>query len=88
VIFNGALGGTSTAPSFTITASSPFVYDPGAGNLLLDIVVTDQPVAPNTTGVTGYLDADTTGTSMTRAYAFLGSATGTVESVALVTRFR
>jgi hypothetical protein len=88
VIFDGPLGGTSTAPSFTITASSPFVYNPSAGNnLLLDIVVTNQANVPNFSG-NGYNDADGTATSTTRAYAFLGAGTGTVDAIALVTRFR
>jgi hypothetical protein len=87
VIFNGALGRTSTAPSFTITASSPFVYDPGAGNnLLLDIVVTNQTVKPNGTG-NGYNDADGTGSSTSRAYVLVSNAIGTVDTVGLVTRF-
>ena len=50
VIFTGNLGGTGTVSSFTITGTAPFVYDPAAGNLLVDIVVTDQTLLPNGTG--------------------------------------
>ena len=90
VIFNGNLGGTSTNPSFTITTSTPFAYNPAAGNLLLDIVVTNQTVLPNFSG-NGYNDADSTGASTTRAYAFVGNAeglaSGPLSLVGLVTRF-
>jgi hypothetical protein len=85
-IFSGNLGGTSTAPSFTIAASAPFVYNPAAGNLLLDIVVTNQTVLANGGG-NGYLDADNTATATTRAFAFLGNGGGFVDTTGLVTRF-
>lgn len=86
VIFNGNLGGLSSTPSFTITASAPFFYDPSLGNVLLDIVVTDQTAVFNGSG-NGYNDADARGVVTTRAYAFVGSASGPVDVFGLVTLF-
>ena len=42
VIFSGNLGGVSTSPSVTISTETPFTYDPRRGNLLINIVVTNQ----------------------------------------------
>ena len=86
VIFNGNLGGLSSTPSFTITASAPFFYDPSLGNVLLDIVVTDQTAVFNGSG-NGYNDADARGVVTTRAFAFVGSANGPVDVFGLVTLF-
>lgn len=86
LIFNGDLGGLSTTPSFTITGTVPFVYDPSLGNLLLDIVVTNQTLRPNGSG-NGYNDADSRGTMTTRAFASVGNTNGAVDTVGLVTRF-
>jgi hypothetical protein len=85
LIFTGNLGTMSTTPSFTINASTPFVYNPAAGNLLLDIVVTNQTVMQNGTG-NGYNDADATGTVTTRALAVVGGE-NVVEAIGLVTEF-
>ena len=42
--YNGALpASTSGAPSMLIVAGAPFYYDPGTGNLLLDIIATGLP---------------------------------------------
>jgi hypothetical protein len=83
VIFSGNLGGVSTYPSFTITASVPFIYDPSAGNLLLDVVVDNQSFAPINWGFT---DADETGVWMSRAYN-VGVQSSGVDNVGLVTQF-
>lgn len=87
-IFNGALGGVDASPSFTIGSSTPFVYDPARGNLLVDIIVTNQRVQPNDgpNGTNGYIDADSTGAQMTRALVRT-SLGPTVDSSGLVTVF-
>ena len=58
VIFEGDLGGASANPLLTITASVPFVYDPMAGYLLLDVEVSNQ--AYLATGW-GRIDVDASG---------------------------
>ena len=75
---------TAAAPLFTITASTPFVYDPAGGNLLVDIVVTGQESLPNGS-INGFLDADQTGTATTRAVVFTPSTV--LDSFGLVTTF-
>ena len=85
VFFNGSLGGASVNPSLTISGGS-FVYDPTKGNLLIDIVATNQPNFPNGSG-NGYLDADDTGSVTSRAYSFGGAATGNADAIGLVTGF-
>jgi hypothetical protein len=87
VIFSGNLGGVNTSPSVTISMARPFTYDPRQGNLLLNVVATNQANQPNVLGAVGYLSADTTGTVMTRAFIRADLATGVVESIALVTKF-
>ena len=82
VFFTGNLGGVSTRPSFTITAAVPFIYDPRAGNLLLDIVVTNQPFISNW----GFNDTDDRGTSTSRALFPVGGNT-VIDAVGLVTQF-
>jgi len=72
-------------PSFTITGG-PFAYDPSKGNLLIDLVVTNQDNVPNGSG-NGYNQADDTGTQTSRLYAFDSSGIGTTDSVGLVTEF-
>ena len=62
--FNGALGGQSG--DFSISGST-YVYNPAAGNLVMEVVVTNQDVVPNGSG-NGYLWADYTGANASRAY--------------------
>jgi len=66
---------------------STFNYDPGNGNLLMDVQVFNQDNVPN--GSNGYLDADSSGTSTSRAWC-LGDSCGSsliADSVGLVTEF-
>ncbi len=72
-------------PSFTITGG-PFSYDPSKGNLLIDLVVTNQDNVPNDSG-NGYNEADDTGTQTSRLYVFDSSGAGITDSVGLVTEF-
>jgi hypothetical protein len=79
------LGGISTTPSFTITGAQEFQYDPANGNLLVDILVSDQTALRNGSG-NGYNDADFSGSQTTRAYAIVGGGSA-ADVVGLVTRF-
>lgn len=81
--FDGALGGPYTN-SFTISGT-PFSYNPANGNLLVNIVVTNQDNVPNGTG-NGYNEADDSGSMESRAYMLVGRS-GVVDSVGLVTTF-
>jgi hypothetical protein len=75
---------TGGTPSFdvSIRLTQPFLYDPHAGNLLLDIRNSGG-------GVTTYLDATgVVGDSVSRVYALgVGSASGTADTLGLVTGF-
>ena len=59
--FDGPLSG-SVGSKFTINGSS-YTYDPTAGNLVMEVVVTNQAY-----GYFGTLDADGSGDSLSRAY--------------------
>jgi len=96
LVWSGMLGGNFTN-SFTITDTTAFNYNPANGNLLLEVIASNQQnvpgegtkgkyVPPNGTG-NGYNEADYTGTDTQRAYCLtnfgcVGSTTG-----ALVTTF-
>jgi len=82
--FNGSLPTAPFGSSFTITGTA-FNYDPTKGNLLMDIVVTNQASLPNGTG-NGYNDADDTGLSTSRAYA-LTNVGNFADGIGLVTGF-
>lgn len=59
--FDGSLSG-SAGSKFTINGSS-YTYDPTAGNLVMEVVVTNQA-----NGYFGTLDADGSGNTLSRAY--------------------
>jgi hypothetical protein len=80
--FSGDLGGQSG--DFTIDPPS-FDYDNSLGNLLLDIVVSNQENVPNGSG-NGYNQADHSGTQTSRAYCITGQGC-TSDSTGLVTTF-
>jgi hypothetical protein len=68
--FSGGI--VDSNPFFTIN-TTPFVYDPTAGNLLLEVIAFDQPGVSNGSG-NGYLNADDTGSGVTsRAYDVAGT---------------
>ena len=64
---------------------APYTFDPSSGNLVMEVVVTNQDNVPNGSG-NGYLWADYTGSVVSRAYDItnvgVGGGTG-----ALVTTF-
>ena len=80
-------GGISDDPAMTFFLNSveQFTYDPTLGNLLLEIVVTNQDNVPNGLGV-GANGADDTGIVTSRAYCVTGSACRTGRE-GLVTTF-
>ncbi len=81
--FNGPLGGPFIN-SFQITGT-PFPYNPANGNLLLDIVVTNQDYVPNFSG-NGYNQADVSGLVTGRAVS-VTSLGPFADSTGLVTGF-
>jgi hypothetical protein len=82
-----ASGGVPFGTSYTFVNTTAFVYDPAAGNLLLNIQVSDQDNVPNGSG-NSYNDADYSGAQTSRAYGFNGSDDAVdTDSVALVTTF-
>jgi hypothetical protein len=56
-------GGESFGTSFTFTNSTDFNYNPSNGNLLLEVIVSNQDNVANFSG-NSYNDADDTGTLM------------------------
>jgi hypothetical protein len=61
-------GGENFGSTLSFAGFTPFTYDPTLGDLLLEIVVTNQDNVPNFSG-NGYNVADYTGTDVTRAYS-------------------
>ncbi len=80
--FTGTLGGAVGA-SFSITGTS-YDFNPADGNLVMDIVVTNQDNVPNGSG-NSYNWADYTGVQTTRAYDLSGRTSNGLG--ALVTEF-
>lgn len=83
------IGDVSQAPvggTYTIVGSTPYLYNPGLGNLLIDIAVSNQDNVPNGSG-NGYNQSDPSGSVTSRAYAFNGNASGSADPIGLVTTF-
>ena len=86
VFWSGVLGG-DVSGSFTITGTTPFPFDPKSGkNLLLDIGISGQPVAPRTTPF-GFFDRDIAGSAITSCALFASDANGFYNGSGLVTGF-
>jgi len=78
--------GNAGASTLTFNGTTPYVYNPASGNLLLDIVVTNQAnVSSASTGFNGF-DADDTGTATSRALLITGQS-ATADNGGLVTQF-
>jgi hypothetical protein len=75
----------STGVTLSLDAAQKFTYDPALGNLLLEIVVTNQDNVPTGTG-NGYNQADQTGSVTSRAYCVSGMGCFS-DSTGLVTTF-
>jgi hypothetical protein len=78
-------GGVSADPSFTINLSTPFLYNPADGNLLLEIFAFNQPQCPQQTcfGSLEFGGADVT----SRALGFGHAQTLSADAGGLVTTF-
>jgi hypothetical protein len=72
----------------TINLTLPFTYNPANGDLLLEVIASNQANIPNGSG-NGYVEADSTGTVTARNYCIGASdcAIGVLDSVGLVTTF-
>jgi hypothetical protein len=81
-------GGTPKAFDFVITLDQPFVFDPAAGNLLIEVNNFSAEKLRDTFS-SGHLDAsESIGDGLARAWSFLPTAPGFgTDSWALVTRF-
>jgi hypothetical protein len=82
-------GGIDDSAGLTYSGFSPFTYNPGLGDLLIEIDVTNQDNVPNTFTGNGYNWSDYTGTTdVSRAYNVSGLSpfTGNGDG-ALVTTF-
>lgn len=83
-------GGVSFGTAYTFSNTADFTYNPTGGNLLLDIMVSNQDNVPSppVTGIISYIDADDTGTVTSRAYhLFDGADVSFADSIGLVTTF-
>src|SRR5271165_6186963 len=67
-VFGSFLAGTDTNPSITINGI-PFSYNPGNGNLLVEILGLGQANVANN-GVNSYMAVDTSGTVGSRALSY------------------
>ncbi len=81
--FDGGLGGQSGV--VTISGAS-YAYNPAAGDLVMEVVVTNQDNVPNDTS-NGYFQADYTGTDVVRSYLVTDGAPSGPDTGALVTQF-
>jgi hypothetical protein len=79
------VGGVNDNPTLTLSGFTPFTYDPTLGNLLLEIIVTNQDVVPNGSG-NGYNESDSSGSVTSRAYCLTGGGC-VADASGLVTTF-
>jgi PEP-CTERM motif len=79
-------GGVNYGSTLTLSGFGPFIYNPGLGDLILEIVVDTQDNVPNYSG-NGYNEADYTGAATTRAYCLTNSGCVGDNLGALVTTF-
>jgi hypothetical protein len=79
--YDATLTATSVPTSYTINGT-PYSYNPASGNLVMEVVVTNQDNVPNGSG-NGYFWADYTGAVVSRTYnlggtGFQGGGTGAI----------
>jgi hypothetical protein len=88
VVFWSAFLDDHVSDSITITGTTPFRFDPNAGkNLLLDIGISEQPVASRTTPSSGFFDRDLLGSAITSRALFVSDTNGFNNASGLVTGF-
>jgi hypothetical protein len=78
-------GGVNSDPSFTIALTTPFLYNPAQGNLLLEVMAFNQPNISDT-GENAFLQADHSGDVTSRAWGSSEPVLNT-DSIGLVTTF-
>jgi len=78
-------GGVNYGSTLTLSGFTPFDYNPGLGDLLLEVAVSNQDIFANGTG-NGYNQADYSGSVTSRAY-FLTSNGNHADAAGLVTTF-
>ena len=83
--FDGTLATSWTLAEGLTVFGTPYIYNPALGNLLIDIVATNQPYVPNLSG-NGYLDSDSTTSVTSSAFNITGVSVGTTP-IGLVTTF-
>jgi hypothetical protein len=94
VVFDGALSLTTTAIGsfdYLVMLDTPFVYDPGQGNLLLDVTIPTTATVGGS-GLFGFLTFDTVNTLDDGIYAIVSNSngaatTGVASTAGAVTRF-
>ena len=79
LFYSGTIGGPVN-PQFTISGL-PFLYDPSAGNLLMDVFISGS----NAQSYVAFMDADGSGTQTSRTWNYQG--TTYVDEIGLVTTF-
>lgn len=77
-------GGVNFGTILTFHLTTPFTYNPGSGDLILEVDVTNQDNVPNN-GANGYNWADYTGSQVVRAYCLtnvgcFGASTGALDT--------
>ena len=84
-LFASMTGGGDMNPSYMISGT-PFFYDPSNGDLLLEVVASNQDVIPSG-GSNDYDVADYTGSETSRAYCVTNAGCNGDDAGALVTGF-
>jgi hypothetical protein len=78
-------GTDSANPTATINGQTPFSYNPANGDLLLEIIASNQSNVPNFSG-NGYFEADDTGAVTSRAWCVTNHGC-VADNTGLVTEF-
>lgn len=80
--------GCNFNPLCTINLTTPFTYNPANGDLLFEVIASNQPNIPNGSG-NGYVEADSTGAVTQRTWCLGASdcTNATVDTTGLVTTF-
>jgi hypothetical protein len=86
--FTVSSNGCDFNPVCTINLATPFTYNPANGDLLLEVIASNQANIPNGSG-NGYMESDDTGSLMWRNWCLGASdcASGNVDANGLVTTF-
>ena len=94
LVYSGALTLTTSSPGsfdYIVTLQNAFTYDPGLGNLLLDVLIpTSATVGGN--GIFGFLTFDTANTVNDGVFSVVsstdgGASFGTTDTAGAITRF-